>query len=351
MQSQKTVTQSLATKPDSLLSKRYSKGRFRASLFALLLLGAGVLLLYNRQAVVDQITVWRFVPSSAVVALADTAGLNDRGKYYLYASQADVSDRAAFNQACGGLQNERTVVIGCYAGADKRIYIYNVTESQLDGIKETTAAHEMLHAAYDRLSESEKQRVDDLLVAQQSSTTDVRIQKLIAEYQQSEPDEVVNELHSIFGTEVRNLSPELETYYARYFSDRLKVVALKEKYETVFADLAAKQQRYVDELNALASTVSSRQQAYQEELARVNTDIAAFNAWAEGGIATRVEYDTRRTALQARISALDAERDAINRAIDTYDATKAKLDTLNLQAASLNKGIDSKLSADEAPSL
>lgn len=343
MQPQKSQQQP-QKQPNIPVKRQHTKGRFVASLFVFLLVIAAVALFYNRQAVLDQLTVWRFTPSPELVSLADSAGLNDTGKFYLKASQAEVSDRTEFNDACGKLQNERTVVIGCYTGADKRIYIYDVTDSQLDGVKETTAAHEMLHAAYDRLSSSDKKRVDALLVAEEANITDERILNLIKEYETSEPDEVINELHSIFGTEVRNLSPELETYYARYFSNRSKVVALKEKYERVFTDLATKQTTLVTELNTLASDVNTRQKAYETALASLNADIESFNTWAQSGTAKKSEYTARRAALQVKINALDTERDAINSEIDAYNAKKTELDTLNVQAATLNEHIDSKLS-------
>lgn len=343
MRPKKTLVQS-QKQPNVPMKSQHSRGRFLASFFTFALLVAAVALFYNRQAILDDITAWRFTPSAELVTLEDNAGLNQTGKFYLSASQAEISDKAAFNTACGKLQNERTVVIGCYTGADKRIYIYNVTDAQLDGVKETTTAHEMLHAAYDRLSASDRTYVDGLLTAEKAKITDTRILSLIKEYEKSEPDEVVNELHSIFGTEVRDLSPELETYYARYFSDRLKVVALKEKYEKVFTDLASKQTALVAELNTLATDVNTRQKAYEASLDALNTDIESFNVWAESGTAKKSDYATRRAALQERITALDTERDAINTEIDDYNAKKAELDTLNVQAATLNQSIDSKLS-------
>lgn len=336
--------QQLTKTPNPNPRRRYKKSGVLAALFAVLLLAAGIALFFYRQNIIDQITVWRFSPDATVVTLADTAGLNDTGKFYLYASQAEVSSRSEFNDACGSLQNERTVVMGCYAGSDRRIYIYNVTDADLDGVRETTAAHEMLHAAYDRLNMFDKKYVDELLVKEESKITDERILGLIKEYQRSEPEQVVNELHSIFGTEVRTLSPELEAYYKRYFTDRSKVITLKEKYEKVFTDLADRQTVLVEELNALASDVNTRQNKYETALNGLNADIESFNAWAQGGSASRSEYNSRRAALQVRIDALDAERLAINQEIDTYNAKKAELEKLNVRAASLNQSIDSKLS-------
>ena len=345
MQLQNIVNPEQLTKtPNPNPRQRHKKSGVLATLFAVLLLAAGVALFFYRQTVIDQITVWQFKPSADVVSLADRAALNDTGKFYLYASQATVSDRTGFNKACGSLQNERTVVIGCYTGPDRRIYIYNVTDSDLDGVRETTTAHEMLHAAYDRLTVGDKKYVDGLLVQQEANITDERILNLIKEYQQSEPDQVVNELHSIFGTEVRNLSPELEAYYKRYFSDRSEIVTLKEKYEKVFTDLAARQTALVAELNKLTGDVNTRQNNYESSLNTLNADIEAFNVWATSGRASTAEYNSRRAALQVRINALDAERVAINQEIDRYNSEKAELDKLNIRAASLNQSIDSKLS-------
>lgn len=335
--------------PDS----KYTPGKrsnFIGVIFTIVIAIGIALAFLNRQRLIDQYVVMTFKPSAAVTVMADRAGLNDTGKFYLYASQTEVDDRAAFNDACSKLLNEKTVVLGCYTGALKRIYVFKVNDERLDGVEDVTAAHEMLHAAYDRLSSSEKQKVDALLLAQQKSITDPRLISLIKEYQQTEPTEVVNELHSIFGTEIRTLSPELEAYYKRYFSDRGAVVTLKEKYEKVFTNLAEQQTQLVNRLNELAQDVNTRQDNYQNALASLNKEISTFNNWAQSGNATRSEYNARRAALETRISALEAERNAINAEIDEYTTKKAELDKLNLQAENLNQSIDSQ-KIPSAPSL
>lgn len=308
----------------------------------LIFAGLVIFAFLERQWFVDQYVFMTFKPSSDVVALASRAGLNDQGKFYLYTSRPEIDDRAAFNESCGKLANEKTVVLGCYLGLDKRIYIFKVTDTSLDGVEDVTAAHEMLHAAYDRLSPGEKDRVNKLLLEQQKTITDTRLIALIKEYEQTEPKEVVNELHSIFGTEVRQLSPELEQYYSRYFSDRSAVVTLKERYEKVFADLALKQADLVKTLNSMAQDVNTRQTAYETALAALDADIASFNTWAQSGKASKSDYNTRRAALEVRIAALNIERDAINAVISSYNAKKAELDQLNVQAESLNQSINSK---------
>lgn len=312
-------------------------------LFFLLCNVFAVYIVLNRQHLIDQLVAWRYDMPAVIKIAAERTKLSDLGMFYVKASQTEFDDRAEFNRACGSLQNEKTIVIGCYTGKLRRVYVFNVTDPRLDGVRETSLAHEMLHAAYDRLSESERRYVDGLLVAQEKTITDPRLKTLIAQYRVSEPGEVVNELHSIFGTEVRQLSPELETYYRRYFTDRTAVVGLKEAYEHVFTALDAEQNALVQQLNAIAADVNKRQAGYTAQLQALNTDIANFNTWTKSRNATRAEYEVRRAGLQSRIADIEKERVGINAQIDSYNTKKATLDALNVQAAGLNHSIDSKL--------
>ncbi|HMR72579.1 MAG TPA: hypothetical protein PKD68_01070 [Candidatus Saccharibacteria bacterium] len=315
----------------------------RAGLFSCLLLALSVVALLQRQQIADQLAVWQFQPSTQLESVAKRAGLNETGVFYLHASQAAIVDKEAFNQACGSLQSEQTVVIGCYTSPERRIYVYNVTDEQLDGVIETTTAHEMLHAAFDRLGERDRQTVTRLLEAEEEKITDSRLLQLIESYKKTEPNEVINELHSIIGTEVATISPELESYYARYFSDRVGVVSLKEKYESVFTDLADKQESLVRELEASAGSINTRQAAYTAALQQLNADIEQFNKWAKANTASYEEFTSRREQLEQRISALEQERVSLNTTISTYNKKKVELDALNVRAADLNQSINSKL--------
>ncbi len=318
-------------------------GVFSAVLLALVATG-----IFFRQDIIDQLTVWRFTPSADLQSIALRASFSEQGKHYLYMSETQVVDRDGFNEKCGTLQNEKTVVLGCYTVPDRRIYVYNVSDTRLDGVKEATAAHEMLHAAYDRLSNSERTRINGLLKDQEQKITDPRLLELIKSYSLAEPTELDNELHSIFGTEIRDLSPELEIYYGQYFTDRLTVVGFKEKYEKVFTDLRVRQEQLVVELNSLVTTINNLRADYTVKLEKINSDIEALNTWAKSGDATQSAFDLRRAELLKRISALDADRARINDDIKTYDSKKVELDELNLQSENLNQSIDSNLASPKS---
>ena len=312
-------------------------------LVSLVLLSLSVVAVVWRQQIIDQVTVWQFQPSASLQEIANWDALSDTGKFYLYASKTELVDRTVFNRSCGELQNEKTVVLGCYHASDKQIYVYNVTDPQLEGVKEVTAVHEMLHGAYDRLWPEERARVDGWLESQARQITDQRLVKLIDFYRQTEPGQLSNELHSILGTEVSQLSSELESYYARYFANRQSVVALKEKYEMVFKNLSEKQNELVQKLNTLAESINSRQSVYLANLRNLEADIQSFNRWARSGVADRVNFESRRSELQDRVNSLDMERAGINNEIDSYNESKSQLEALNLQAEQINHSIDSKL--------
>src|SRR5690606_16213127 len=96
----------------------------------------------------DQISVWGFTPSPSVEALNQDISFTDQGRLIFYASRPTVDNAETFNQNCPQ-REENSPILGCFDG--RTISIYNVTESDLAGIQQVTAAHEMLHAVWTRL--------------------------------------------------------------------------------------------------------------------------------------------------------------------------------------------------------
>ncbi|HET7630664.1 MAG TPA: hypothetical protein VFK03_04815, partial [Candidatus Saccharimonadales bacterium] len=280
---------------------------------SLVLLAAAGWLLLNRQAVLDHINAWAYQPSAQIQQIVKADTMTDQAKFYFYASRPEIDDRTDFNQACSSVGSEQTAVLGCYAG--QKIYIFNVTSDQLDGIKQVTAAHEMLHAAYDRLSQSERQRVDKLVEAEAKNNHDPTVADLIKVYAKTEPGERLNELHSIFGSQVADLSPKLEQYYQRYFSDRGQVVELYQQYHSVFERIKAQQDQLVADLDRLAGEIKSLEADYNSAVAQLNRDIAAFNARASSGQMSRSEYNSQRATLKQRQASLKGQASLINQKI------------------------------------
>lgn len=295
-------------------------------------------LLVNRQYVYDQITVWQFKPGNGVVQLVDRAGMSDKGKFYYLAGQPKLDGTQNFNQECTTVESS-TSILGCYTNS--KIYIYNVTDPRLDGIREVTAAHEALHAAYQRLSTSEKAKVNKLLEAEYIKLeSKPELKSRMAFYDRTEPSERYNELHSIVGTEIAKISPELETYYKRYFVDRQKVVKLNADYSSVFKELDNKRSNLISQINEISAKIASDTDQYNDEVVALNTDIKTFN---NKTFSSRYQFDFERSQLTERIATLNRLRDNIEAKIKSHDSLVKEYNDIVIESKKLYNSLDSTL--------
>lgn len=201
-----------------------------ATAASLTLVGLSALGLWQRQAVLDWWRLRDFAPSARIAELSQHTTMTDYGRKLFYVHHPELNDKYQFTQSCP--TSEQTIVLGCYI-THQSIHIYDVQDDRLNGIEEVTAVHEMLHAAYDRLSRGEQERIDALVAKAFNEYADERVKKVVASYEQRDASVVPNELHSIIGTEVRQLPPELEEYYSKYLANRLRVVEYSEQYEAI----------------------------------------------------------------------------------------------------------------------
>ncbi|TAL15235.1 hypothetical protein EPN95_00470 [Patescibacteria group bacterium] len=298
----------------------------------------------NRQFVLDQLNVWWFKPGSDVTNVITRAGMSDQGKFFYFASEPAIETAPQFNNDCQQ-QETGNAILGCYSG--KRIYVYAVTNTQLDGIEEVTAAHETLHAIWDRMSDSDRASVGALLEAAFTKINDPTLNDRMAYYNRTEPGERLNELHSILGTEYANLGPALEAHYAKYFSDRSKVVALHTSYESVFDNLKKQSDALAAELDALKGTINANTKEYNAEAVSINNDAIALKASADSVDRTSASqvnaYNAKRQALLDRLNALDALRAEINSETDEYNAKVTEYNNIVTSTNNLNNSINSTL--------
>lgn len=326
-----------------MLPRKHKKLKLVIRLFScLLIVGVAVLLYFFRQTIIDQIIVWQFKPASGVVTLIERAGMNDYGKFIYLASEPQLDQATDFNKACDRVENTASI-LGCYN--NNIIYLYNVTDTQLDGIREVTAAHETLHAAYARLGESEKTKLNTLLEYEYKKLeNNANFKSLMDFYDRTEPGQRDNELHSVIGTEVSDISPELESYYSKYFSDRKKVVALDNKYSKVFNDLSEKATELATKLNALVVAITTDTDEYNADAKTLNSDILTFNKRAENGtFDSMTQFYSERSALTSRITALNTLRDNVVSNKTQYDSLLTEYNSISSQSKKLYNSIDSTL--------
>ena len=292
----------------------------------------------QRQAIADWWRLRDFQPSARVAELAEHTTMTDEGRRLFYVHHPSLDNKLTFTQNCPS--GEQTIVLGCYI-THRSIHIYDVTDERLNGIEEVTAAHEMLHAAYDRLSSEERRQVDDMLAQTFSSLTDKRIKSVIGTYQERDPEVVPNELHSIIGTEVKQLPAELEDYYAQYFSNRAKIVEYSEQYEAIFSAQQNSIQSLAEQINALERKLradkqeielreeSLRSQSEELNQLRSSGQTEAYNAAVPG-------YNQQVAAYRSLVNRYNADVVRLNRLIEEHNS-------LAVEQKELYGAIDSRL--------
>ncbi len=299
---------------------------------------------FQRQAIFDWWRLRNYQAPHSIVQLAENTTMNTSAQRMFYVYHPTLDSREEFAGHCPS-QREKTIVLGCYV-TRIGIYLFDVTDSRLAGVEEVTAAHEMLHAAYDRLNTKDKAYVNQMLEQAFAAVSDERIKSTIDSYRQSGAD-VNNELHSILGTEVRNLPAELEAYYKRYFNDRSKIVNYSEQYEKAFSDRKAAAESYLkqmteietrltalrSEIDSLEAGLAAQRQTLEQER-RTTRDPDSFNAKVNA-------YNNQVTSYQAKIQ-------TYNNLVREHNDILNKYNALALEEAELIKAIDSRPATIEA---
>ncbi len=310
---------------------------------------AAIWLFLNRQQVLDQITVWGYEPTSQIQTIDQRVAFTDKGRFVFYATRPEVEDQQAFNTKCPR-QEAGSPILGCYTTTD-RIYIYDLTNNKLDGMEEVTAAHEMLHAVWYRTSAEEREKLTAQLEGAYQKLDIPALTTRMEYYQRTEPGEFANELHSILGTEVASLGEPLESYYAQYF-DRGVVLGLHQQYSDVYLALHERADELFANMETLSNTIKTQSDQYESAANQLSSDINAFNARAQNGtFSSQAQFNAERAALIRRSNALEADRQALNASIETYNVYYNEYQEISKQVETLNASIDSYSEIEQGPSV
>lgn len=307
-----------------------------------IVIGMGVFGLANFQAISDYFRLRGYDPPKRIEKLADDTTMLDSTRRIFYVNHPKLSDKAEFNAECR--TTEQSIILGCYV-ANKGIFLLDVEEPKLSGVIEVTAAHEVLHAHYDRLSSSEREKVDRMTADFFENVTNERIKKTVESYREKDSSIVPNELHSILATEVRDLSPELEEYYKKYFNDRAKLVEFSEQYEKAFIDLENQAESIGARLSSLKTQIDANRSQIDALSAELNQEKAELDALLDSGQVE--EYNNSVSGFNRRVASYNSLINQTRQLINQYNDLVAEQNSLVLQQQELNEAIDSSTLKDK----
>ena len=308
-------------------------------------LAAGWLIL-NRQLLVDRWQLRHYQPPTEVAALATRLDLTDYAQRLFYLKDPQLQTAWHFNRVCPERESS-SLVLGCYNG--QQIHIFMVDDPRLDGVEEVTAAHEILHVAYERLSGRDKANLKIWLSAVKEGLTNQRIKKAIELYANLPQDQLYNELHSIFATEIRGLPDWLEDYYSRYFNQRLKIVALSETYDATFNQLSERVDELDAQLRRQAEAIEQTQTSLDHQLELINNQRAYLSQLLESGEVGL--YNASIDGFNHQINDYFNDSTQLQAKIDDYNQLVEERNAISLEQNDLSQSLNSRHQTDQDLSL
>jgi len=274
-------------------------------------------------AIFDEFTAIGYEPSSELDELVADLQLTSKGMRVFKATRAELQEAEAFNKSCSNEGNY--YVLGCYS--NDHIYVYNIKHKELSGIRQSTLAHEILHAVWARMSDRERDELKSSLNALYASNADLA--EHLSLYSN---DAFYDELHSIAGTQVDHsqMSPILAAHYAKYFEKQSSVYAFFASYSDLFKTIRAR----LEELEAIIAEKRASYEAflnaYEADNAKLNRDIADYNERVKSATnyfetveeqkQALAEIRARQAEMQQRYSELLERITDLNKAINEYNA-------------------------------
>lgn len=318
-------------------------GRGRIVLFVALLVWAILLalIIFERQAISDWWRLHNYQPPSAISQLSGQDTMTSYTQHLFYLNKPQLlSSVSSFREHCP--ENEDTIVLGCYHPGEQGIYIYNVKDPSLQGVAQVTAAHEVLHAIYGRLSSQDRTHVNGLLNDYyQHGLTNTRVKSEIQLYKKTEPHDVTDEMHSTFGTEIADLPPALENYYKRYFTNRQAIVDYEQQYEAAFTSRQTTVQKDDQQLASLKQQIASKESDLTDQLNQLKAARSQLDSLLASG--DNGSYNGQVAGYNAKVNAYNAGVADLQNQIGQYNQLVAARNLVAGELTTLDKAVDTRL--------
>ena len=326
----------------NIATQQKTKRNYCGWVILLVLVAIATIIVLNRAWIYDWFRGITYQPNAEMAGIRGKLNLTGRGEFLFNATQPELNEADAFNANCRQDESE-VAVLGCYTAGN--IYVYNITDAKLDGIRELTAAHELLHAVWARMGSKERENLRPIL--QQVYQNNLSVLK--DDIETYADDEWIEEIFVRAGTEIKKLPDVLEEYYTEIFDDQDAIVDFYESYIAVFREIKMKMEGLASEIEILRDNINVKMTEYENKVNQLEVDITRFNNCAEtaGCFATEAEFYVQRNTLVARESEINLLNDEIDNMIDDYNLKVDEYNADALESRKLQNMINSKADIEE----
>ena len=323
-----------------VMGKKFKK--YYAGIVILVILVVAALIIMNRVWIYDWYRGITYSPTAEMLKIKNNLKLTSDGEFLFNAVQPVLNTATDFNENCKREESE-TAVLGCYTLGN--IYVYNIVDNKLPGIRESTTAHELLHAVWARMSENEKEDLEITLWQVYKDNLSI-LKEDIDSYDE---DERLEEIFVRAGTEIKRLPKALEEIYVRVFKNQDVVVDFYESYITVFKEIETQTEKLLNEINDLKGEIDEVRLEYNEKETLFEGDVTEFNNCAEtpGCFTSEGEFYSVRNSLLLRRSELESINNDINTKINDYNNMVEEYNANVIENKKLQNIINSKVETVE----
>lgn len=179
-------------------------------------------------------------PSAPIADLMDKTSMTAEARKLFLDARPRIEGMADLESNCSNRSGAHTlgcflVVKECQTGGASgcslktQIHLLQIDRPDAHDLIYVSAAHEMLHAAYEQLPLDERLQVDRQLEAALPQLDQCRVETNLGAYADRVGADRMNELHSVLATEFAVLPPGLQSHFNRYFSNRQLVVSAHDR--------------------------------------------------------------------------------------------------------------------------
>lgn len=288
-----------------------------------------LLALTRTQQIRDWYMLQGYTPPPEVSSLARVDTMTAYARMLFYVNKPNLENKYQFASNCPS-GTAQTYVIGCYHSGDNGIYLLNVKNSSLNGIVDVTAAYEMLHAGYARLSGTESSKIDAEMW--QFYTRNVKskiISAQMAAYAKTEPGARYDELYSVLATEVKVLPSSLNAQYRRYFLNRDKIVAMYDNYQAAFTSRQQKIESYDRQMTSLKQQIKAEEAKISSLFATSSIEQKQLNSYQANG--NYSSYNNSLGQFNALVSQYNSLVSEVRGRINSYNLLAKRRNSLVLE--------------------
>lgn len=267
-------------------------------------------------------------PTTVPAAIADImakASMSEQARRLFLEADPKIESKAELQRSCRNTSSVHT--LGCFTAirrcelganpsncsVENRIHLLRIERADLKDLMYVSAAHEMLHAAYEAMAPADRAQLNSHLQSALPGLDQCRLSANLAAYSGLVGDERLSELHSILGTEFPSLPSALQAHYSRYLVDRQSVVQAHDRTlggrEQEICGLRARLDQLEARIAGLRAQLrrlrsSGNVRAYNAQVPSFNAEVNTYNRLVTTHNTKVREYNELLTSLGSSADAL-----------------------------------------------